>query len=222
MRRWIWRGLLVALGLLLLLAVPGGVKTFTLACAGSLEGYQILASVRTQLAATPTPTPGVTPTAITTPGAGVQPGATGVPTATPQPTATSAPPAPAAVGADQPLPVDVQRLPPIVRTAGGSAIGVLLRVKQHDAFAYPAHVAMAHGLDVAGCGEDAVRIQWLKAGLHAATDGQADRVARALAGSAQNRDDLVQMRRIVDYWADRVPQSVGIRRVQTAFDPLMY
>lgn len=234
MRRWVWRGLLVALGLMIVMSAPGGVKTIALACAGSLEGYRYLANVRTQLAPDATSTPRATPTATipptptfsptptspVTPTPGMTPTATS--TSTPQPTATSTPsPSPTMTPLEQPLPVDVDRLPTFVRTAGSTAIGILLRVKQSDAFAYPAHVAMAHGLDVAGCGEDAVRVQWLKAGLHASSDGRAERVAQALAESARDRDDLVHLGRIVDYWAEQQPRSIGIRRVQAAFRPLV-
>ena len=70
----------------------------------------------------------------------------------------------------------------------------MVRVKQTDAIAYPGHIALAHALDAAGCGEDAVRIQWLKAGLHASRDGQPEQVASALEART-TPDEQADLRR---------------------------
>jgi hypothetical protein len=84
--------------------------------------------------------------------------------------------------------------------------------------AYPAHIAAAHLLETAGCGQDAVRIQWLKAGLHAAGDGQPEQIADALEARAASPDDLAELRRIVRTWTERAPRSVSLRRVLTALE----
>ena len=71
MRGWVWRGALAVMVVLVLLGGVTGVKAFTLACDGSLEGSRYLRSVRRQVAATaPPPTPRPTanpqPTPLTT------------------------------------------------------------------------------------------------------------------------------------------------------------
>jgi hypothetical protein len=107
--------------------------------------------------------------------------------------------------------------------AGKIAIGVITgftQVKESDAVAYPAHVAAAYVLDGAGCGEDAVRIQWLKAGLHASRAGQPEQIARTLPARATDADDRAQLRGIVQVWTERQSWSIPMRRVREAFDAL--
>jgi hypothetical protein len=93
-----------------------------------------------------------------------------------------------------------------------------MQVKQADAVAYPAHIVAAHLLDGAGCGKDAVRLQWLKAGLHASRDGQPEQIAAALKARADGPDDLADLRRIVRTWTERASQSVSLRRVLSALE----
>ena len=208
MRAWVWRGGLATTALAMVLATFVGVKTFNRACDGSLEGLRYLSNVRTQIAevtalpptprpATPTPTPppAATPTAVPT----VQP--TPVP-----PTPTPAPP----TVAQQALAAAGQ--------AGDTAIAWVLVVKQHDAVAYPAHIVAAHLLETAGCSKDAVRIQWLKAGLHATGEGQPATIAAALAERTAGPDDLAELRRIVRTWTERAPRSISLRQVLEALD----
>ena len=197
MRRWAWRGVLAVLVLTLALAGVVGARAFTRACDGSLEGLRYLANVRAQLAsATAPPAP-------------------------PDPTPTRAPPtgpAPTPVPPTPHAPTIAQRAREAAGLAGDAALVAVIRVKQHDAVAYPAHMLAARALDVAGCGKDAVRLQWLKAGLHASTDVQSEGVAAALVEHAGDADDLADLRRIVRTWAERAPQSVSLRRVLAALD----
>jgi hypothetical protein len=101
---------------------------------------------------------------------------------------------------------------------GDTALVALIQVKQHDAVAYPAHMIAAQALDVAGCGKDAVRLQWLKAALHASTDGQIEGIADALVAHADDADDLADLRRVVSAWTERAPGSAPLRRVLAALD----
>jgi hypothetical protein len=239
--------MLVIMALLVLLSIAPTVKAFTLACNGSLEGLRYLRDVRSQIAAatappptprptmpptptlpptsTPTLTPTLPPTATSaqpaTPAGAV---ATATSTATPSPTATLTPTAPATL-TPTPLP---EPTPPAayiwLREVAGkiavTAITAFVRVKEADAVAYPAHVVAAYVLDGAGCGEDAIRIQWLKAGLHASREGQPEQVARALEARTTDADDRAQLRQIVQIWSERQPWSVPMRRVRDAFDAL--
>jgi hypothetical protein len=211
----------------MLLGTAGGVKAFTLACDGSLEGLRYLRDVRTRIqvatALPPTPTPAsrtpvVTPTSTQTRAPTIQP--------TPgQPTSTSTPVPPTFTPIPTPVPTPP---PPTVgqraRALGGivvdAALGALLRLKQSDTVAYPSHIVAAHVLDAAGCGTDAVRLQWLKAGLHASRDGQPEQVAVALKESATSPDDLAQLRDLVREWTEQQRWSAPMRRVHAAFDAL--
>jgi hypothetical protein len=187
MRCWVWRGALAIMVVLVLLGGVIGMKAFTLACDGSLEGSRYLRSVRRQVAAT-APPPAPRPTAIPKP----------IPA----------------------LPSVVDRARETAGIVGDAAIGGILRVKQADPVAYPAHIAAGYALDVAGCGEDAVRIQWLKAGLHASRDGQPEYIARVLAARATDVNDWAQLRDIVRKWSVRAPRSRSLRRVRDAIDAL--
>ena len=162
------------------------VKAFTLACAARWKGCAICETSRSQIAAATAPPP--TPRPSTPPP--TMPPPTPTPVRTPPhhgcagdapPTATPSLPHPDANPAPPPQP-----RPPAayiwLREVSGkiavTAIGAFARVKEADAVAYPAHVVAAYVLDGAGCGEDAVRIQWLKAGLHAAREGQPEHMPR--------------------------------------------
>ena len=102
--------------------------------------------------------------------------------------------------------------------AGDAALVAVIRVKQQDAVAYPAHLIAARTLDVAGCGRDAVRLQWLKASLHASSDDQIEHIASALVEHASGPDDLADLRRVVRTWTERAPESDSLRRVLAALD----
>jgi hypothetical protein len=249
MRRWVWRGTLALLVMIVLvsgLAAPVGVQAFNRACDGSLEGLRYLSSVREQLAVAtalpPTPTPASptllpaspTPTAPPTPtSATVVATQTAVP---PTPTLTPTPvlPTPTPV---LPTPTPVLPTPtPVLPTptpapptlgqralaqagvVGDVALAALVRVKQNDAVAYPLHIVAAHTLDVAGCHEDAIRLQWLKAGLHASRDGQPEQVAVALVARANKPDELADLRRVVRTWTERAHDNDPLRRVLAALD----
>src|SRR4029079_13319421 len=118
---------------------------------GSLEGLRTLTNVRRQIAAATAPPPTPRPATPTpTPPLGAAQPTPPPPTPTPTPTG----------------PTVAQRAVAGVGAAGDAAIEAVLLVKQSHIVAYPAHVAAAYSLDAAGCGKDAVRLQWLKAGLH--------------------------------------------------------
>lgn len=207
MRRWAWRGVLAVLVLTLALAGVVGIRAFTHACDGSLEGLRYLANVRAQLAsatAPPPSPPAPTPSQARAPPAG---------------------PAPTPLLPTLQSPTIAQRAREAAGLAGDVALVALIRVKQHDAVAYPAHavaypahMVAARTLDVAGCGRDVVRLQWLKAGLHASTDREIEGVAAALVQHAGDGDDLADLRRIVRTWTERATQSVSLRRVLAALD----
>ena len=65
MRRWLCRGMLAVMAVLVLLGSATTVKAFNLACNGSLEGFRYLTNVRREIRAAtalpPTPTPVPTP-----------------------------------------------------------------------------------------------------------------------------------------------------------------
>jgi hypothetical protein len=105
----------------------------------------------------------------------------------------------------------------VVGTAGDYALAAVVRVKQTDAIAYPGHIALAHALDAAGCGQDAVRIQWLKAGLHASRDGQPEQVASALEART-TPDEQADLRRLVRLWAESAPRNVPMYQVLLAVE----
>jgi hypothetical protein len=230
MRRWLWRGTLAAMAVLVLLGGATTVKAFSLACDGSLEGWRYLTDVRREIReatalpptprpASPTPTPTLTPTPTFSPTpapAAAAPSVTVPPTPTPTPlppTPTPVPPTPT-----PPPPTALDHGLEAAGLVGAAVIGGILWVKQSDVVAYPAHVTAAHVLDVAGCGTDAVRIQWLKAGLHASGDGWPERVATGLGETASGPDDREEIRQIVRIWIDRLPRNTPMRQVQAAFD----
>ena len=200
MRRWAWRGVLAVTVVTLALGGLVGVRAFNRACDGSLEGLRYLTNVRAQLASATTPPP--TPPPASTPAAARAPDAQPAPTPAPTP----------------PPPTLAQRASEAAGRAGDAALVALIRVKQHDAVAYPAHIAAAHTLDVAGCGKDAVRLQWLKAGLHASSESQIERIASALVADASDADDLADLRHVVRTWTERAPLSDSLRRVLAALD----
>lgn len=74
-------------------------------------------------------------------------------------------------------------------------------VKESDAFAYPAHVAVASLLEAAGCSPSATAVQWLKAAAHARTPAEAAAAANGLR-LARERGDLTSaddQRRLCTY-----------------------
>jgi hypothetical protein len=226
MRRWFWRGTLAVMAVCVLFGSATTVKAFNLACDGSLEGFRYLTNVRREIVQstalpptprptkpTPTPSPTFSPTP-TQVAAG--PSSTAPPTPTPTPlppTPTPVPPTPT-----PPPPTALDHAREAAGIAGATAISGVLWVKQSDEVAYPAHIVAAHVLGVAGCGPDAVRIQWLKAGLHASRDGWPERVASGLSDTATGPDDREEIRQILRAWIERLPRNSPMRRVQAAFD----
>lgn len=206
MRRWAWRAVLAVALTLLLASGIVGVRAFNRACDGSLEGLRYLSNVRAQLASATAPAP--TPPPLSVPPTSAPPIGQAQPA---PPTPTPRPPEP-------PPPSMVQRLRELVGVVGDAVLVMLIRIKQHDAVAYPAHIVAAHLLDTAGCGRDAVRLQWLKAGLHASDDRQIQYVAASLRAEVRNADDLADLRRVVRTWTERAPESVSLRRVLPALD----
>jgi hypothetical protein len=218
--RWIWRGSLIVTSLAVVLISIVGVRTFNRACDGSLEGLRFLRDARSQLAVatapppTPVPTqpPAPTPTAAPTP-FGPPTAQTAPPTPTPLP-----PPPPPSPPPPSFLRTAAQPLYDVVGVAGDVAIVAIARVKQNDAIAYPAHIAAAHLLGASGCSKDAVRLQWLKAGIHASGDGQPEWIASTLKARATDADDLNDLRQVVRTWSDRAHDNVWLRRVRIALD----
>ena len=229
MRRWVWRGTLAILVMTVLvsvLAAPVGVKAFQRACDGSLEGLRYLSSVREQLAvatalpptSTPAPpTPMPTATQPPTPTSATRlPTQTAIPptlTLTPTVTPTPAPPSPTPAG-----PTVRQRALEQAGIVGDYALDTLVQVKQHDDVAYPLHIMAAYALDTAGCHEDAIRLQWLKAGLHASRAGQPEQVAEALVARARQPEELADLRRVVRTWTERAHDNDHLRDVLTALE----
>ena len=203
--------MLVALALAVLITSAVGVKLFNRACDGSLEGLRSLSNVRERIAAAtalpPTPPPA---TSTPVPAPAPVPAQASAPTPTPVPTP---PPPPTPPG-----PTVAQRALALLGLAGDKAIAAVLLVKQSDLVAYPAHVAAAYLLDAAGCGKDAVRLQWLKAGLHTSDDDRLAWIAARLRESATDPDDLADLRRVVRTWSERAGQSVALRRVLAALE----
>ena len=203
MRRWVLKGVLAVGMLLVVFGGVVGVRAFDRACDGSLEGLRYLTNARAQLASATAPPP-----------------ATSQPTPTPavsqgQPPAAQLTPAPAP---PPPTPTIAQRFRELSGRVGDTALVALIQVKQHDAVAYPAHIVAAHTLDLAGCRKDAVRLQWLKASLHASTDGQIHQVAAALVSDVSHPDELADLRQVVRTWTERAPESDALRRVLAVLD----
>lgn len=227
MRRWVQRGALATVVMVVLvsvLAAPVGVKAFNRACEGSLEGLRYLSGVREQLAvatapppmpvpapptSTPQPTPTLRPTS--TPPSQTQATATTPPTATAAATPIPAPPTPTG-------PTLGQRALEQAGILGDAALGGLVWVKQSDIVAFPLHIVTAHALDTAGCREDAIRLQWLKAGIHASYPGQPEQVAGALVARANTPDELTDLRRVVRTWTERAWDNEPLRQVLAVLD----
>ncbi|MFN8636615.1 MAG: hypothetical protein U0893_22425 [Chloroflexota bacterium] len=197
-RAWITRLMLVVAALAVLTTTMLGVKLFDHACDGSLEGLRTLTNVRRQIVAATAPPPAPAP-------------------ATPTPALAASQPAPP-TPTPPPGPTVTQRVVAGAGAAGDAAIAVILKFKQSDVVAYPAHIAAAYTLDAAGCGKDAVRLQWLKAGLHTAREDRLAWIADRLRASATGPDDLDDLRRVVRVWSERAGESVALRRVLSALE----
>jgi hypothetical protein len=181
------RGRYVLVGVLLVgLVVGAGVfaRSFRLACDGKLEVWTQLAQARSELDPTRPAPP-------------------------PPPPAASLPQDTPPVAAAQPPPWDRA-----VRAVGHQAVLLVLWVKQSDLVAYPSHAMLARGLEVARCDRDAVRLQWIKAGVHAGQPAQAEEVAQVLRRSSESDAELARIRATVRGWAERESWSEGIRRVE--------
>ena len=112
----------------------------------------------------------------------------------------------------------MQRGLDVVGIVGDAALGAVVWVKQSDPIAYPGHIVLAYTIDAAGCGKDAVRLQWLKAGLHASREGQPEQVAEALTARATTPDDRADLQRVVQIWTDGSGNNRSMRRVQALID----
>jgi hypothetical protein len=108
-------------------------------------------------------------------------------------------------------PWGIARLP---RAVAHHLVSGLLAVKQSDAVAYPAHVALAQGLEWAHAPPEATQAQWLKAGLHARDQEEAERVARALATGVAGPEEAAALLARVSDAAGEQPWSRGIRAVE--------
>ena len=95
---------------------------------------------------------------------------------------------------------------------------MVARRSRRAEYSAPAHIVAAHTLSLAGCGTDAVRLQWLKAGLHASRPGQPEYIAAALRASADDQANLADLREVVRAWTERSSQSVSLRQVLSALD----
>ena len=98
-------------------------------------------------------------------------------------------------------------------------ISEVLRLKRNDAIVYPAHAWLARGVDAANCKVDAVRLQWLKAGIHAYGPDQVDEVARALDGTVRNDADRAVVQAAVRTTAERESWSQGMVAVRDKLAP---
>jgi hypothetical protein len=107
----------------------------------------------------------------------------------------------------------------IPRQAGYLLLTSLLQFKRNDAIVYPAHVWLARAVDAAHCQADAVRQQWLKAGIHADGSEQVDEVARALEGTMQSAADRALVQAAVRATAERESWSAGIGRLRDRIAP---
>ena len=131
------------------------------------------------------------------------------------------PPGPAG---EEPLAAEVDQAEEMsfdaVRGVLRSAIEALLRLKQNDEIAYRAHSGLADLLDFAACSTGALRVQWLKAALHAPEERAAEHVAAALRRTAEaGGGDTASLADEVDALAERESWSSGIRRVAAALRP---
>jgi hypothetical protein len=73
-------------------------------------------------------------------------------------------------------------------------------VKQRDELAYPARAMLGTILEVVGCSPIAAAFQWIKAGFHAQSEAQRERVARGLAAARQRSPEPTEFReRLCDY-----------------------
>jgi hypothetical protein len=110
----------------------------------------------------------------------------------------------------------------VIRRTSSAVVASALVVKQNDHVAYRAHVGLANALEKAGCPGEAVRVQWLKAGLHAMDDGAAWHVAMELRRSAVSSRDEASLATSIDALTTREPWSAGIRRVSVALVSMLH
>jgi hypothetical protein len=97
----------------------------------------------------------------------------------------------------------------IPRAVGYTLLTELLRFKRNDAIVYPAHVWLARGVTSANCKVDAVRLQWLKAGIHASEPEQVDEVALGLEATIHSEADRALVKAAVRSTAERESWSLG-------------
>jgi len=103
-----------------------------------------------------------------------------------------------------------------IDSAGARALQTVLEVKQADVVAFPAHMLLASALQAGGCDRAAVRVQWIKAALHASRPENAERAAQALASLTTPGEQAAVATEIGRAAAEN-PWSDGIRSVQLAY-----
>jgi hypothetical protein len=101
-----------------------------------------------------------------------------------------------------------------VRAASAHLVSSMLNVKQRDAIAYPAHVAVARLLGRTTCGPDAVRTQWLKAGIHAQGERQVEVVVAGLRETLTDDGDLSHLQAMIEALAQAESWSNGLLQVR--------
>ena len=110
-----------------------------------------------------------------------------------------------------------------------SFVEAIWRVKQRDELAYPAHAMLGTILEVAGCSPVAAGFQWIKAGFHARSEAELERVARGLAEARQRSLEPSAFRAtLCDYLAkggdhpgmDWVVRTAGLDCPSTAHQPV--
>lgn len=93
------------------------------------------------------------------------------------------------------------------------------QVKQRDELAYPAHAMLGTILEASGCSPTAVGFQWIKAGFHARSEAELERIASGLVKARQRSLDPGEFRvALCDYLAtgldhpglDRVARTAGL------------
>ena len=92
--------------------------------------------------------------------------------------------------------------------------GILVRLKNQDAIAYPAHVAMAEVLAHLGCSPYAIAVQWLKAGAHATTSQQDAAVQTGLHRQAARAGGVPALATYLRRFLDPLDDPGGHRTIQ--------
>lgn len=103
-----------------------------------------------------------------------------------------------------------------LRGAAHAIVSGLLELKRNDALVYPSHALLARGITVAGCSSEAVRLQWMKAGIHADNDARVEEVVQALRRTAPSEAERRALGESVRRFAEDESWSAPIGRVSAA------